>query len=92
MITYAKISSFENDNQLLDLIKNLRLTISFSGLGVRCAICKLKVDGSSPTLVSNIFLVDSDVSKTLRGKVFEIFTYQPANRWQFNMACTLKIK
>ena len=92
MTTYAMISSFENDNQLLDLIKNLSFTASFSGLGVRCATCKQKVDGSSPTLVSNIFLVDSDVSKTLRGKVFEIFTYQLANRWQFNMACTLKIK
>ena len=92
MITYAKISSFENDNQLLDLIKNLSLTTSFSGLGVRSAIVDQKVDGSSPILVATVFLVDSGVSKTLRGKVFEIFTYQSANRWQFNMACTLKIK
>ena len=51
-----------------------------------------KVGSSSHTLDSLIILVDSGVSKTLRGKVFEIFTYQLANRWQFNMACTLKIK
>ena len=51
-----------------------------------------KVGSSSHTPVRLVILVDSDVSKTLRGKVFEIFTYQSANRWQFNMACTLKIK
>ena len=40
-----------------------------------------KVSGSSHTLISLVILVESGVSKTLRGKVFEIFTYQLANRW-----------
>ena len=92
MTTYAIISSFESDNQLLVLIRNSIISVSFSGLGVKDATWNWKVGGSSPTLVNLVFLVESGVSKTLRGKVFEIFTYQLANKWQFNMACTLKIK
>ena len=33
-----------------------------------------KVGGSSHTLIRLVILVDSGVSKTLRGKFFEIFT------------------
>ena len=65
---------------------------SFSSLMVELPATEPKVGSSSHTIVSLIILVDSGVSKTLRGKIFEIFTYQPANRWQFNMDCMLKIK